>query len=268
MIFDIRNDAFAQEYCEHAIFSELDEYISFYNMLSFSVMGFITAGTRSFINLDTYFYGSMEGTIDSIKTLLTKGRINDAYCLSRKYHDSIIINAYSIVYLEDNFSLDNLLVEQIYNWIHGADKLPEYRLMSQYLKSSKRLEGLNNCLDVDARYKEIRLRCNNHTHYNYFKSVLLNDSSLHLDDRLKVLSELSNDVKNLFVLHLSYLFLLKCNYMGSSDYIDSLDCGIQPPEDSQYWVAPFVQDVFNKFIKELRPDIASLILNETCMHLK
>ena len=28
----------------------------------------------------------------------------------------------------------------------------------------------------------------------------------------------------------------------STDYIDYLDCGIQPPDGSQYWVAPFIQE--------------------------
>ena len=55
--------------------------------------------------------------------------------------------------------------------------------------------------------------------------------------------------------------------MSSSDYEDYLDCGLTPVKDSQYWVAPFIQEVFDKWIKKYRPDIANIIKNSTFMKL-
>ncbi len=49
--------------------------------------------------------------------------------------------------------------------------------------------------------------------------------------------------------------------MMLSDYVDSLDCGITPEEGSQYWVAPFVQNIFDLVINKERPDIAAAISN-------
>ena len=42
---------------------------------------------------------------------------------------------------------------------------------------------------------------------------------------------------------------------------------MQPEEDSQYWVAPFVQEVFDKIIKTKRYDIAEEIKKNTTMQL-
>ena len=108
---------------------------------------------------------------------------------------------------------------------------------------------------------------NDHTHYNYFHHVMLNDNEVYLKNRIASLDRLAEDLRDIFILHLSYIFCLHQHYMMSSDYVDYLDCGMQPPENSQYWVAPFVQKVFDEVIKKNRPDIASFILENTSMHL-
>ncbi|MFT7194000.1 MAG: hypothetical protein ACI8U1_001638, partial [Rheinheimera aquimaris] len=180
-----------ERYQGHTVFSELDEYINFYRSLSMSVMSFATSGTTAFISMDTYVYSSIQGTIDSIKTLLEKGRVNDCYSLVRKYYDSVVINVYSNLYLQDHRSIDSYIVEKVNNWLHGKEKLPEYRVMSQYIKNSNTLTEINNLLYSDDLYKNIRGRCNDHAHYNYFRNVLLNDSEVYLKGRARSLDELS-----------------------------------------------------------------------------
>lgn len=126
-------------YTEHRIFTELERYAEFYERLAMSVFSFPTIGTKSICSIDTYVYSSMQGTVESIKAILLAGRINDAYALLRKYHDSAVINVYSNLYLQDNFSIDNFVVEKIHNWLQGKEKLPEHRVMSQYIKASDTL---------------------------------------------------------------------------------------------------------------------------------
>jgi hypothetical protein len=256
-------------YTDHPVFQQLSEYAEFYKSLSFSVMEWITQGTMgAVLNIDTYVYSSIQGTLESIKDILIKGRINDSYALLRKYHDSIIINTYSNLYLDDNFSLENFVVQKINNWLHGKDQLPEYRVMSNYIRKSAKLKNINSMLYKDNTYKNIRERCNNHTHYNFYKDLLLNDNEIYLKNRIDTLNTFNKDVGDLFVLHLSYIFYLKDNYMMASDYIDSLDLGLTPEEGSQYLVAPFIQEIFNKVIKENRMDLATEIKNNTSMKLE
>ena len=95
-------------------------------------------------------------------------------------------------------------------------------------------------LKTDGRYKAIRERCNGHMHYRDFKAVLLNDTDVYVD-RSPILDQLEGDVIDLFVMHLACIFFMNDHYMMSSDYFDYLECGMEPEEDSQYWVADFVQ---------------------------
>lgn len=257
-----------ERYRGHKIFSELDEYIDFYRSLSMSVMSFATMGTTAIVSMDTYVYSSIQGTVDSIKTLLEKGRINDCYSLVRKYFDSVIINVYSNLYLQDHLGIESYIVEKVNNWLHGKDKLPEYRVMSQYIRKSKGLKEINDLLYSNDLYKTIRKRCNDHVHYNYFKNVILNDSDVYLKGRGRSLDDLSEDVRSVFILHVSYICTICQHYMMSSDHLDHLECGMVPPEGSQYWVAPYFQDVFSRILMKERPDIGVAILNGTSMHLE
>lgn len=260
-------DRLGKEYTEHSIFEQLKYYSEFYGSLSFSIMNWSSMGTKAILNLDTYTYSSIKGTINSIAEILSKGRINDAYALLRKYYDSTIINTYTNLYLMDNFSIDNFIVEKIDNWRQGTDTIPEYRVISKYIKESPKLASINNLLNRDDRYKKIRDRCNNNTHYNFYSNILLNDNQIYNPNRIKWLNIFSKDIEAIFIQHMAYIFYLNEHYMMSSDYVDCLDLDIQPEEESQYWVAPFVQEVFDKIIKMKRYDIAEEIKKNTTMQL-
>lgn len=256
-----------QEYQEHEVFSELDRYIAFYKRLADSVFSWVSQGTGALANIDSYVFSSIQGTLTSIRTILRDGRINDAYALLRKYHDSTIINIYSNLYLEEHFGIENFVVTQIDDWLKGKSQLPTYRIMSQYVRSSVRVSPITEALLADDRYKQIRNRCNDHTHYNFYRNVLLNDNELRLPYRERVIEVFSTDLRNLFILHVAYMLYAKEHYMMSSDYRDALECSMPPEPDSEYWVAPFVQEAFDFTVAKHRPDIATILKTHTSMHL-
>lgn len=257
-----------KNYLEHSIFEQLEELINFYEALSNTTMGFGSQGTKAILNLDAYVFTSISGTIDSIKVILHNGRLNDAYALLRKYYDATIINIYTNLYLSDHFSIDNFIVEHIEKWRNGKETIPEYRVISQYIKNSTKLKPITDLLQKDKLYKEMRNRCNDHIHYNFYQNLLLNDSQIHLKGRVKALNRFQNDLIAIFNQHFSYLFYLNEHYMISSDYVDYLDMGMTPVENSQYWVASFIRDAFDKYIKVYRPDIAHEIKSNTSMKLE
>ncbi|WP_396636737.1 hypothetical protein [Maribacter sp. R77961] len=261
-------DKLGKEYTEHKVFAELTGYSDFYESLSFYIMSWMPQGTKSFTNLDTYSISSIKGTINSISEILRKGRINDAYALIRKYFDSTFINIYTNLYLQDNFSLDNFIVKQIDNWRIGTETIPEYRIISKYIKDSESLMPITNLLLKDDRYKKIRKRCNDNTHYNFFHNMLLNDNEIHNPNRIKYLDVISFDIESLFIQHFAYLFYINDHFLMSSDYSDSMDLGITPEEDSKYWVAQFIQKKYTKLIVVKRPDIAAEIKKNSKMQLE
>lgn len=231
-------------------------------------MSFVLMGTGSVINIDTYVYSSMQGTLESIRDILLKGHINDAYALLRKFYDAAIINIYTNLYLDENFSNKNFVVEKIEKWLKGKEQLPDIRAMNNYIQQSKQVAKIYELLRIDKRYSELRFRCNDHTHYNFYFNVLLNDGQVYIKNRNAILDKFSKDLENIIILHLSYLFYLKEHYMMSSDYVDSLDCGITPEPDSQYFVATFVQEIFDTLITKNRADLSLEIKKKTVMRLK
>lgn len=255
-------------YIEHPVFDQLSEYAEFYGSLSFSIMFFVSMGTQSILNIDTYVYSSMQGTLESIRDVLIKGRINDAYALLRKYYDAATINIYTTLYLDDHFSIDNFVVEKIDNWLKAKEQLPGVQIMNGYIQKSEKVAGIYKLIQKDKRYSELRNRCNDHIHYNFYYNMIQNDNQVYLKNRIAILNRFAKDLENIFIYHFSYLFYLKDIYMMASDYLDCLDCGMQPEPDSQYLVAPFVQEIFDKVIKKNRMDLALEIKNSTVMKLE
>ena len=102
-ILDSDNARLSKAYKEHICFKELDEAKKFYECVSDRAFCFLPSGTKGFANYETYVFMSIYGTLDSIKELLLKGRINDAYVLVRKFYDDILAEIYLTVFLKSNF---------------------------------------------------------------------------------------------------------------------------------------------------------------------
>lgn len=256
-----------KNYTEHKVFSELNVYSEFYDALSFSIMNRSSQGTKSILNLDTYTFSSIKGTLNSISEILSKGRINDSFALLRKYFDSTFVNIYTNLYLQENFSIDNRIVDKIENWRNGTDTIPEFRILSRYIKESTKLSPISELLQKDDRYKKIRDRCNDNTHYNFYHNILLNDNEISNPQRIRYLDEMSYCAESLFIQHFAYIFYLNDNYLMSSYHVDCLGLGLKPEEGSQYWVASFIQKVFSQIITKKRPDIAKVIKDNSSMKL-
>lgn len=257
-------DKLGAEYNNHPIFEQLQKYSEFYDALAVSIMAFDALGD----SLDTHTYLSIKGTIESIKDTLKKGRINDSYALLRKYYDSTIINTYTNVLISDNHDKEIFINTIVDNWGKGTGKMDDYYTMSNYLESSSKLIPINVLLNRDDRYKKIRKRCNDHIHNNFYRNLLLNDNEIYNPYRVKYLNTFAQDIQAIFIQHFAYIFYLNDHYMLSSDYADYIEMGMKPEEDSQYWVAPFIQEIFDEIIKPKRYDIAKEIKEKTCMQLK
>ena len=149
-----------------------------------------------------------------------------------------------------------LFVEEVIGWLNGKKKLPHntYGSMSEYIENSESLRGIFSILNRDNSYRGTRQRCNDHTHYNYFGNVLVNDNQVHFPQRMQLLNSFGKDLQNILILHLSCIFKLNDHYMMSSDYTDYLDMGMPPEPDSQYWVAPFIQTIFTELIETNQPE--------------
>ena len=115
-------DQINKEYFNNPIFESLKDLSGFYRSLSFSTFPWVQQGLEKTINIDSYTFSSIQATLESIELVLSKGKINDAFALLRKYFDSVIINIYTSLCLIDHFSIDNFVVKQINDWKNGNAK--------------------------------------------------------------------------------------------------------------------------------------------------
>lgn len=257
----------SNEFQRHLVFEDLASFMEFYEFLADHTFTASATGTMAIFSMDSQVFSSMQGTLDSIRILLRTGMINDAIALVRKYHDSAVINAYTGQYIEDHIKLGQFIVERIEGWRGGKMKLPRFEKMLDYLNKSDPLKQVNVALNADDRYQRLRQRCNDHVHYNYYAHMLLNIKELHFEGRINVLDQLQRDLRDILVLHLAYVFTINFTYMGSIDYLAALECGLEPVSGSQYWVARYVQEMFDKFITPWRPDVTAAIKAGSVMEL-
>ncbi len=257
-----------EEYKNHEIFSELTRYIEFYDSLNHSTFLWVTSGVDSF-NFNGNFLSSMKGTITSIKLLLECGNINDAFSLLRKYQDISVMHIYSLLYLENNFSIYNFKVEEINNWVKNEKKSPNYNKMIKYIANSEKTKKISNIIR-EKNNDDLRQGLNNHAHYNLYSYLSFNDSTRYdvKNNRITFLNQFLNDVRIIYISYFIWLFTTKEEYMMASDYVDYLDMGEEPPENAQYWVSPFIQEIFNDVIRKYQPDLSSELKKGINMDLK
>ena len=273
-----------KEYLDHDIFCSLCDASDFYRDLSDNVISFVPMWVKNnpIINYDSYFFGALANSIDSIKTVLKFGHITDAKALLRNVFDETIINLYFIACLKkkgdecnklmsgDNCFAQALKFEELYdanvsdwlvdnktNALKGALRYDE---MKKFLCQEARLTGIVEYLESDE-CTEVRKWMNDAVHLNHYKSVLLNDGLLCIDDlRKSTLDELKRAFDKITMFHVACVFCLKPVYMMSSDYMDYKECGMEPPEGCQYEVASFIQSYLDKTVYELHPEWATRLV--------
>lgn len=126
------------EYYSHALFTSLERYMEFYEQLSDLIMGFTTNRVEKlFMNLDTYLYMSIRGTLDSIRMTVHEGHVNDGHALVRKYYDLVILSLYLDLYLNDSSGEDADAMNRIENWLSGKERLPDFEHMKKAIEKFK-----------------------------------------------------------------------------------------------------------------------------------
>lgn len=137
--------------------------------------------------------------------------------------------------------------------------------IDNYFKYIKNNSDVKKCIDahnLNQLWEETRQRLNDYTHTNG-KSFLANNSGylLKLENIEKCLTQISQDISFITSIFLIILILIKPHYIMSADYVDYLDEGMTPPDNSQYWVAPFINTYINEIINNLHPELKLFLRN-------
>ena len=230
---------------------------------------------------------SAEQTLESIVSCCSLGNFSDAYVLLRKYRDDLFFHLYILLASHENgknfqswldsgskdgsdlseLRKNNKQTENIKKWL--SDKLENLHI-SDVLKciaTSQELSEAVHKYNLKTSFDNIGKKLNDFVHANGV-SYYNKPYSRYRDSELEKLC--NNFQESLDYITVTFLFLSSlCNPLSimSSDYIDAFDFGETTPENSSYWVAPFVQDYFQQKIKFLDQNGLKYLQDKTGMQI-
>lgn len=177
---------------------------------------------------------------------------------------------YVLVY-DSNFKLGNNSPE--YNKIESTicswlrNELKNFKI-SQVLQAITKSDHLKEPIikyDLKSSFNEIGKRLNNYVHGNGYKYYNRNIVSYKDGELIANLKELVESAKYITVVFLFLMILCSPHYAMSTDYVDCLDMNETPPEGSQYWIAPFIQNFIKNNIKLIDSNCLDYLKNNTPM---
>ena len=194
---------------------------------------------------------SLECTMGNIISCCEYGCIADANTLLRKYRDDLFFYLYILVYDSEKKSgaESKALVEMEHNidsWLQNELNHLNINTVLKAVASSPDLNDAVKTYKLKSDFDRISKRLNNFVHGNGYWFYNQPSNGYKDTELAGETTKICNDAKYVTVVFLFLLMLCSPLATMSTDYITCLDCGIQPPDGSQYWVAPLIQ----KFLVE------------------
>jgi hypothetical protein len=278
-----------------AFAEEIDYLIEFFKRFSEQIfrngqiISFFT--DKNIFNLNTYLIDSSAQTLRSIKLCCSIGSFSDANTLIRKLRDDLIQYVYILTiinarkpFIEDdlknlkidnpeefanafsNIRINNVLTDDekalsawFSNTVSDLEKSIKRKLeFENYMKMLKQNSNIAQVLEeynLQNYWEVLRRRLNDYVHNNGVKfaaqnSIRKNDKNLEI--HLKNINVRTSYISSFFII---VLLMVDSSLISSTDYIDHLDCNLEPPENSQYFIAGFIQDFIDTKVNKLHPEL-------------
>lgn len=258
----------SESYQNHPVFDEIKYMMNFYESVSDTCMRYIPQGVLGIMNYASYIYLALKGTLDSIQLTLREGRMTDAFTLLRKLFDDVLVEIYIDVTRKEKFDWENnFYVQDVEEWIRGKHRIPKLEKLLKILEKSPSTKDIYPFFGWDSYLKKYREYLDDSVHSNRFRGVLLNCNEVIVENRERELRNLSIVLKQIFLVHLAFIFHLNDHYFMATDFMDDKDMGLEPPEGCTEWIAPYAQEAFDKYIKP-HAKLAEFIKNESGLKIE
>jgi len=259
---------------------------------------------KEFYILNTSLLESSVQTLKSIKLCCSIGSFSDANTLIRKLRDDLVqyvyilnitnlrkpfleegINAFNTDNQEEfvnsflNLQFNNTLTmdeEAVTAWFKNTvsdlkgpikGKL-EFKNYMEVLKQNDNITQILTEYNLQNYWETLRKELNNYTHSNgsyYSSQNFISAKDKHLDSHLKNIHLRATYVSSVFLI---LLLMIQSSLISSTDYIDHIDCDMEPPEGSQYFVASFVQDFINRKVAKIHPELKQYLRDNNIHGMK
>ena len=254
------------------IINSIDDILKFIDDFKFLLFG------RDIIMCDKYIFSlqnllnSSLMTLENIKTCCVKFTLADAYTLLRKYRDDLFFCLYLISFdsmqkIGDTKKAE-YMKEKILKWCNNnLTGLYIGDILTAIYKSDIQVSVAIKRFKLKEAFDSIATRLNNYVHGNGWIFYNSNIISYDEDAVRKELEDITRDIKYVSIVFIFLLILCSPGYVMATDYIDYLEANEVPPENSQYWVPPFVKDFLCDNLNMIHNECYEFLKNNTCMFL-
>lgn len=287
---------------------EIDYLIEFFQSFSElifyngRIISFFTDKQIFFLN--TYLIDSSAQTLRSIKLCCSIGSFSDANTLIRKLRDDLIQYAYilSIINSRKPFievDLKNLRVDNPEEFVNSFSNIRINNVLTDdekavsawfsnkvsdlerpikrklefenYMKTLKKNQNIAQILqeyNLQEYWELLRRRLNDYVHNNGVKFASQNsirENNLNLEVHFKNINIRTSYISSFFIVA---LLMIDSALISSTDYMDHLNCDITAPDDSQYFVASFIQSSIDKKVNGLHPELKEYLRNNNINGMK
>lgn len=241
--------------------------------------------------LTTSLIDSSAQTLKSIKLCCSIGSFSDANTLIRKLRDDLMQYVYilnvinlrkpfteesvkelkvdSPENLENSFlnlQFNNILTEDeqalvawFSNTVSDLSRPVKKKLeFENYMKVLKQNECISQILteyNLQEYWEILRKKLNDYVHNNgenFSAQNFVSADSKHLGIQFKNINIRVSYISSFFLV---LLLMIDSSLISSTDYIDHLDCDLEPPEGSQYSIAGFIQNFIDDKVSKLHPEL-------------
>ena len=223
-------------------------------------------------------FESCNRVLCSIKECIKIGNFPDAIMLTRKYRDDIIFYFYSALNASDYITStieetkpDKEKRKRIDQWMRNKrDHFSVSNAVDNEFSKDERLKEFFIKFNIPKQCEEFNTKLNRFVHSKGF--AYINHPALFYQRNPQVLEEMCAIIKNAIqffsVLFIALESIINPCSVASSDYVDSLDNGLEPEVGSQYWVAPIIKTYFKENGKILGDGLIDYMKSFTSMEFE
>ena len=194
-----------------------------------------------------------KGLTDNEISQITQGEMD----ADRLYH--IVVSTIGVISGGWRKDRNDKAVDAWFDNEASTGKFKKELSINNYLNYLKRNSEIEKCImehGLNDLWEEIRVRLNDYTHANGKKflehNLLERLSSEEINECIRQISERVSFITSVFLV---FLILIKPDIIMASDYLDSVELGLKPPKDSQYWVAPFIIEYIDQIVVKFHPEL-------------
>ncbi|WP_018629630.1 DUF5677 domain-containing protein [Niabella aurantiaca] len=275
------------------------------NLINYNgrIISLFTDSEIHFFNID--LLDNAVQTLRSIKLCCSIGSFADANMLIRRLRDDLVMFVYvlSVINRRESFveadveninttdsdkflsSFSNLRFnpnmtddeKAVSAWLRNkVNELPSKirtRILSfeNYMKVLKQNDNIDTILssyNLKRYWEQLSQKLNNYVHNNGWQFTahnMIRPWDKDLDTYFKNVCIRTSYITTFFLV---LMIMVDATLISSSDMADYMNCGMEPPENCQYEIAPFIQNYLDEEVVRIHPELKQYLKDNNSYGMK